>query len=150
MIDATLGVWVDADACPNSVKEILFKAALRTRTETIFVANQPVRVPAALDRSVPEKNRHSRMRSMQSSRVSGGRADGVRSVAGACQRGNGPTTAWFAGGAGPAHQPAVRFDRRSRANINPARPSATSGSAGGVGTPKAIFVALNSAKSNAV
>lgn len=39
-------VWVDADACPNTVKEILFKAALRTRTETIFVANQQVRVPA--------------------------------------------------------------------------------------------------------
>ena len=46
MTPAAPRVWVDADACPNTVKEILFKAALRTRTETIFVANQPVRMPA--------------------------------------------------------------------------------------------------------
>lgn len=38
-------VWVDADACPNGIKDILFRAALRTGTETILVANQAVRVP---------------------------------------------------------------------------------------------------------
>jgi uncharacterized protein YaiI (UPF0178 family) len=38
-------IWVDADACPNVVKEILFRAAARTRTEAVFVANQPVRLP---------------------------------------------------------------------------------------------------------
>ncbi len=38
-------VWVDADACPVPIKEILFKAAERTATETIFVANHAVRIP---------------------------------------------------------------------------------------------------------
>jgi uncharacterized protein YaiI (UPF0178 family) len=40
-----LKIWVDADACPVVIKEILFKAAERTRTYTILVANQSVRVP---------------------------------------------------------------------------------------------------------
>lgn len=39
-------IWVDADACPNVIKEILFRAAARTRTEAVFVANQPVRIAA--------------------------------------------------------------------------------------------------------
>lgn len=38
-------IWVDADACPVVIKEILFKAAERTGVETTLVANQPVRVP---------------------------------------------------------------------------------------------------------
>ncbi len=38
-------IWVDADACPVVIKEILFKAATRTNTLTTFVANQPIRVP---------------------------------------------------------------------------------------------------------
>jgi len=38
-------IWVDADACPVVIKEILFRAAERTRIETILVANQPLRVP---------------------------------------------------------------------------------------------------------
>ena len=38
-------IWVDADACPVVVKNILFKAAERTRVKTILVANQPVHVP---------------------------------------------------------------------------------------------------------
>lgn len=36
-------IWVDADACPNTIKEILFRAANRTQTMTILVANQPLR-----------------------------------------------------------------------------------------------------------
>lgn len=36
-------IWVDADACPNIIKEILFRAANRTQTMTILVANQPLR-----------------------------------------------------------------------------------------------------------
>lgn len=40
-------IWVDADACPNVVKEILFKAAQRTGVEITLVANQYIRVPAA-------------------------------------------------------------------------------------------------------
>ncbi|WP_323845945.1 YaiI/YqxD family protein [Microbulbifer magnicolonia] len=38
-------IWVDADACPVAIKEILFRAAERTHTEMTLVANQPVRVP---------------------------------------------------------------------------------------------------------
>ena len=38
-------IWVDADACPVVIKEILFRAAERARVEVTLVANQPVRVP---------------------------------------------------------------------------------------------------------
>ncbi|GAB3376205.1 YaiI/YqxD family protein [Spongiibacter taiwanensis] len=38
-------IWVDADACPVVVREILFKAAQRTGVSLTFVANQMVRVP---------------------------------------------------------------------------------------------------------
>lgn len=38
-------IWVDADACPGVVKEILFRAAERTATELVLVANQPMRTP---------------------------------------------------------------------------------------------------------
>ena len=38
-------IWVDADACPGVIKEILFRAAERTGTRVTLVANQPVRTP---------------------------------------------------------------------------------------------------------
>jgi len=38
-------IWVDADACPVVIKEILFRAAERTGIETTLVANQPLSVP---------------------------------------------------------------------------------------------------------
>jgi uncharacterized protein YaiI (UPF0178 family) len=38
-------IWVDADACPKVIKEILFRVAERTKTELTFVANQRVQVP---------------------------------------------------------------------------------------------------------
>jgi uncharacterized protein YaiI (UPF0178 family) len=38
-------IWVDADACPGVVREILFRAAERTGSELVLVANQPVRTP---------------------------------------------------------------------------------------------------------
>ncbi len=38
-------IWVDADACPVVIKEILFRAAQRTGIALTLVANQPVRVP---------------------------------------------------------------------------------------------------------
>jgi len=38
-------IWVDADACPKAVKDMLFRAASRTNTEVIFVANQWLRLP---------------------------------------------------------------------------------------------------------
>jgi uncharacterized protein len=38
-------IWVDADACPVVIKEILFKAADRTKITTTLVANHYVRIP---------------------------------------------------------------------------------------------------------
>lgn len=38
-------IWVDADACPNVIKEILFRAAERQKIEVILVANQALRIP---------------------------------------------------------------------------------------------------------
>lgn len=40
-------IWVDADAVPNVIKDILFKAAQRTGVEMTLVANQFIRVPPA-------------------------------------------------------------------------------------------------------
>ncbi|RJE77064.1 hypothetical protein BGP78_01905 [Pseudoalteromonas sp. MSK9-3] len=39
-------IWVDADACPTPIKEIIFRAAQRTQTQTTLVANHAMRVPA--------------------------------------------------------------------------------------------------------
>lgn len=38
-------IWVDADACPVPIREILCRAANRWKVDTTFVANQSVRVP---------------------------------------------------------------------------------------------------------
>jgi uncharacterized protein YaiI (UPF0178 family) len=38
-------IWVDADACPKVVKEILFRAAQRTGVEVILVANKLLHTP---------------------------------------------------------------------------------------------------------
>lgn len=38
-------IWVDADACPNPIKEILFRAAERAKVPLILVANKLLRVP---------------------------------------------------------------------------------------------------------
>jgi len=38
-------IWVDADACPQVIKEILFRAAMRAQILTTLVANTPLRVP---------------------------------------------------------------------------------------------------------
>ncbi|MCV2885370.1 YaiI/YqxD family protein [Aestuariibacter sp. AA17] len=40
-------VWVDADGCPNIIKEVLFKAAQRTGVQLTLVANHYVKVPPA-------------------------------------------------------------------------------------------------------
>ena len=42
-----MNIWVDADACPVAIREILFRAAERTGAMLTLVANQPVRVPAS-------------------------------------------------------------------------------------------------------
>ena len=38
-------IWVDGDACPVVIKEILFRAAERTRLTVTLVANQPINIP---------------------------------------------------------------------------------------------------------
>ena len=38
-------IWVDADACPKVIKDILFRVAERTGVPVTLVANQPVAVP---------------------------------------------------------------------------------------------------------
>ena len=38
-------IWVDADACPGVIKDILFRAAERTRVRVTLVANQWLRTP---------------------------------------------------------------------------------------------------------
>lgn len=40
-------IWVDADACPGAIKQILFRAAQRTGTEMTLVANHAMQVPAS-------------------------------------------------------------------------------------------------------
>jgi hypothetical protein len=42
---AGASIWVDADACPNVIKEILFRAAERTGVSVTLVANQSVQIP---------------------------------------------------------------------------------------------------------
>ena len=42
-------IWVDADACPGPIKEILFRAAERTQTPLTLIANHPLpQRPSAL------------------------------------------------------------------------------------------------------
>lgn len=38
-------IWVDADACPKVIKEVLYRAAERAQIETTFVANQSLSLP---------------------------------------------------------------------------------------------------------
>jgi len=38
-------IWVDGDACPVAIRDILFRAANRTRVRLVLVANQPIKVP---------------------------------------------------------------------------------------------------------
>ena len=40
-------IWVDADACPNAIKDIMFRAAERTQVMLTLVANQSIRIPAS-------------------------------------------------------------------------------------------------------
>lgn len=40
-------IWVDGDACPNPIKEILFRAVRRVQIPMTLVANQMLQVPAS-------------------------------------------------------------------------------------------------------
>ncbi|MDX9874732.1 MAG: YaiI/YqxD family protein [Spongiibacteraceae bacterium] len=39
-------IWIDADACPRPVREVLINAARRQRCELTFVSQQPLQLPA--------------------------------------------------------------------------------------------------------
>lgn len=41
----TMEIWVDADACPRIVKEVILRAAQRLKVPTTFVANSPQHLP---------------------------------------------------------------------------------------------------------
>ena len=48
-----MNIWVDADACPAAIKEILYRAAKRVGIPLTLVSNQPLRTPPSpLIRSV--------------------------------------------------------------------------------------------------
>lgn len=38
-------IWLDADACPTVIKEILYRAAERKKLPLVLIANQPLRTP---------------------------------------------------------------------------------------------------------
>ena len=38
-------IWVDADACPKAIKDILFRAAERTQIQLTLIANQEIAIP---------------------------------------------------------------------------------------------------------
>jgi uncharacterized protein YaiI (UPF0178 family) len=38
-------IWVDADACPQVIKDILYRAAARAQVMTTLIANMPLRTP---------------------------------------------------------------------------------------------------------
>lgn len=38
-------IWIDADACPKAIKDILFKAAVRTSTDLVLVSNHALTSP---------------------------------------------------------------------------------------------------------
>ncbi|HTI51662.1 MAG TPA: YaiI/YqxD family protein [Planctomycetaceae bacterium] len=40
-----MAIWVDADACPGEIKELLYRAAQRRQVQVTLVANQPIRTP---------------------------------------------------------------------------------------------------------
>lgn len=40
-------IWVDGDACPKVIRDILFRAAERTQTPLTFVANHALPLPAS-------------------------------------------------------------------------------------------------------
>lgn len=45
MTSRAVQIWVDADACPLEIKQLLFRAAERTKIKVTLVANQPMRTP---------------------------------------------------------------------------------------------------------
>ncbi len=47
-MEAHVRIWVDADACPAVIKDILFRAANRVGVQLTLVANKPLRTPPSM------------------------------------------------------------------------------------------------------
>ena len=45
--DTPMQIWVDADACPRVIKDILYRAADRKKVQLTLVANQPMHTPSS-------------------------------------------------------------------------------------------------------
>jgi uncharacterized protein YaiI (UPF0178 family) len=43
----SLCIWIDADACPQGIKEVLFRTSRRLQLNLVLVANQSMRVPVS-------------------------------------------------------------------------------------------------------
>jgi uncharacterized protein YaiI (UPF0178 family) len=44
-VQSRIKLWVDADACPAQIKELIFRTAERLQIETVLVANQSIWIP---------------------------------------------------------------------------------------------------------
>lgn len=45
LLIAIMNIWIDADACPNPIKEILYRIAIRKSIKIYLVANQWLNIP---------------------------------------------------------------------------------------------------------
>lgn len=43
----SMQIWIDGDACPRIIKDIVFRAAIRTQTQVMVVANHALSVPTS-------------------------------------------------------------------------------------------------------
>ncbi len=42
-----MNIWIDGDACPKAIKDILFRAAIKRKVPLLFIANHPSNIPAS-------------------------------------------------------------------------------------------------------
>ncbi len=42
---ASFRIWIDADACPKAIKDIIFRTSKRLRVPVVLVANQSMQIP---------------------------------------------------------------------------------------------------------
>ena len=45
MLHSVMKIWIDADACPKPVKEVIFKTSARLKIKVILVANNYLNIP---------------------------------------------------------------------------------------------------------
>ncbi len=42
-----MNIWIDGDACPNPIKKIIFRAAIKRKISSMIVANHSANIPAS-------------------------------------------------------------------------------------------------------